>query len=112
MEVVARFHHRLVQIHPFNNGNGRLGRVAADMLSVALGGSPLSWGSHLDLETVALREAYLKALHAADDGDVGRHAPAQGRPHPTLRESSVRMGIGAVLSAGASIMVGARRDTP
>lgn len=72
MEVVARFHHRLVQIHPFTNGNGRFGRVAADMLSVALGGSTLSWGSHLDLETAALRDEYLKALRAADDGDMSQ----------------------------------------
>jgi Fic-DOC domain mobile mystery protein B len=51
MEIVVRFHHRLVQIHPFPNGNGRLGRVAAEMLSVALGGPTLSWGSQLNLET-------------------------------------------------------------
>lgn len=71
-DVVARFHHRLVQIHPFQNGNGRFGRVAAGMLSVALGGPTLSWGSKLNLETAALRERYLDALHAADDGDFSK----------------------------------------
>lgn len=74
MEIVVRFHHRLVQIHPIPNGNGRLGRVAAEMLSVALGGPTLSWGSHLDLSTAELRERYIGALHAADDGDVSRLA--------------------------------------
>jgi Fic-DOC domain mobile mystery protein B len=74
MEIVVRFHHRLVQIHPFPNGNGRLGRVAAEMLSVALGGPTLSWGSHLNLGTAELRERYIGALHAADDGDVSRLA--------------------------------------
>jgi Fic-DOC domain mobile mystery protein B len=33
---VARFHHRLVAIHPFPNGNGRHSRAAADYLSNAL----------------------------------------------------------------------------
>jgi len=71
-DVVARFHHRLVQIHPFPNGNGRFGRVAAGMLSVALGGPTLSWGSKLNLETADLRENYLEALHTADGGDFSK----------------------------------------
>lgn len=70
IEIVVRLHHRLAQIHPFPNGNGRWSRVAADMLSIALGGEPLSWGSHLKLDTAELRNTYLLALHAADDGDV------------------------------------------
>jgi fido (protein-threonine AMPylation protein) len=28
----VRFHHRLVQIHPFPDGNGRHARLAADLL--------------------------------------------------------------------------------
>lgn len=72
MELVVRFHHRLAQIHPFPNGNGRFGRVAAEMLSAALGGPTLSWGSHLQLETAELRDQYISALHAADDGDMSR----------------------------------------
>jgi hypothetical protein len=28
----VRFHHRLVAVHPFPNGNGRHGRIAADYL--------------------------------------------------------------------------------
>lgn len=71
-DVVARFHHRLVKIHPFPNGNGRFGRVAAGMLSVALGGPALSWGSKLNLETAELRKRYLDALHAADTGDFSK----------------------------------------
>ena len=43
-EIAARFHHRLVWIHPFPNGNGRLSRLAADLLSVQLGGQRFSWG--------------------------------------------------------------------
>ena len=31
-EMAVRFHHRLVSIHPFPNGNGRHARMAADLL--------------------------------------------------------------------------------
>jgi Fic-DOC domain mobile mystery protein B len=31
-EIAVRFHHRLVWIHPFPNGNGRLARLATDLL--------------------------------------------------------------------------------
>ena len=72
LEIVVRFHHRLVAIHPFPDGNGRFGRVAANMLSVALGGENLSWGSHLDVDTPELRNRYLQALHASDEGDMSQ----------------------------------------
>ena len=31
-EIAARFHHKLVFIHPYPNGNGRHARLAADIL--------------------------------------------------------------------------------
>jgi len=31
-EIAVRFHHRLVSIHPFPNGNGRHARLMADPL--------------------------------------------------------------------------------
>jgi Fic-DOC domain mobile mystery protein B len=37
-EIAVRFHHRLVQIHPFPNGNGRHARLMADLLVMRLGG--------------------------------------------------------------------------
>ena len=36
-EIAVRFHHRLVQIHPFPNGNGRHARMMADLLVMRLG---------------------------------------------------------------------------
>src|SRR5450756_1981134 len=36
-ELAARFHHRLVFVHPFPNGNGRWSRLAADLLLVQQG---------------------------------------------------------------------------
>lgn len=41
---VARFHHCLVTIHPFPNGNGRHARAATDYLCGALGLSQPTWG--------------------------------------------------------------------
>lgn len=32
LEAAARFHHRMVQIHPFPNGNGRHARIATDIM--------------------------------------------------------------------------------
>jgi len=43
-EIAARFHHRLVWIHMFPNGNGRHARTAADLLLVALGQPRFTWG--------------------------------------------------------------------
>jgi Fic-DOC domain mobile mystery protein B len=72
-ELAVRFHHRLVQIHPFVNGNGRHGRVAADLLIQSLGRPVFGWGRGLDLETDDLRRSYKRALQAMDSNpdDVG-----------------------------------------
>lgn len=70
-ELALRFHHRLVWIHPFVNGNGRHGRVSADYLVQAFDRPPFSWGAHRSDTTEALREAYLDALRAADRDDPG-----------------------------------------
>ncbi|CAN5653222.1 mobile mystery protein B [soil metagenome] len=64
--AVARFHHRLVAIHPFPNGNGRHSRAAADHLCRALALPSPTWGAHTFEATAELRAAYLRALRAAD----------------------------------------------
>src|SRR5437016_419595 len=43
-EIAVRFHHRLVQIHPFRNGNGRHARLMADLLVMRLGHERFLWG--------------------------------------------------------------------
>ena len=63
-----RFHHRLVSIHPFPNGNGRHGRLVADLLMLYSGKPIFSWGGQsLDVQG-ATRKKYLKALREADAG--------------------------------------------
>ncbi len=66
-EVAARFHHRLVWIHPFPNGNGRFSRTMADLLLVANGTSRFPWGAGDLLNTGETRARYLEALRAADE---------------------------------------------
>lgn len=70
-ETAVRFHHQLVWIHPFPNGNGRHARLMADLLLLRLGRSRLSWGgdAHARLKDAGdLRKRYLDALRAADQG--------------------------------------------
>jgi Fic-DOC domain mobile mystery protein B len=72
LEAAARFHHRLVQIHPFPNGNGRHARIAADSyLSECFNHTPIDWAAGHDLQNSSVRrDAYIAALRTADAGDV------------------------------------------
>lgn len=68
-EISVRFHHRLVQIHPFPNGNGRCSRLAADILIQNLEGEKFSWGRG-DLRSANdVRRTYINALRQADQYD-------------------------------------------
>lgn len=73
LELIARFHHRLVFIHPFTNGNGRWGRLMTDVLAVReLGLSPLAWapaGNDLRDPESKERKHYISVIRAADEGD-------------------------------------------
>jgi len=68
-EIAARFHHRLVWIHPFPNGNGRHARLASDLLLVSLGRPRFTWGSLGLIAPGATRRAYVESLRAADRHD-------------------------------------------
>ncbi|WEX90036.1 mobile mystery protein B [Sinorhizobium garamanticum] len=70
-EIAIRFHHRLVAIHPFPNGNGRHARLAADLLIERLGGEPFSWSGGSLANVGELRARYVAALRAADNHDIG-----------------------------------------
>jgi Fic-DOC domain mobile mystery protein B len=70
-EIAVRFHHRLVQIHPFPNGNGRHARLMGDLLVTQLGGKRFTWGSGSLTPAGNLRKNYIAALKAADDHDIG-----------------------------------------
>ena len=70
-EIGARFHHRLVAIHPFPNGNGRHARLLTDALLRQLGSDPFSWGSGSIDDRGGVRDEYIHALQCADDGEYG-----------------------------------------
>jgi Fic-DOC domain mobile mystery protein B len=68
-EIAYRFHHRLVAIHPFPNGNGRHARLMTDVLLTQIGYTRFTWGSQ-KLETEGLaRGQYISALREADKHD-------------------------------------------
>jgi Fic-DOC domain mobile mystery protein B len=69
-ELAVRFHHRLVFVHPFPNGNGRWSRLAADLMIIQLGGSRFTWGRANLQADGGVRRAYVDALHAADEHDL------------------------------------------
>jgi len=69
-EFAARFHHRLVKIHPFPNGNGRHARIMTDeILEKVMDVAPINWGSGSLSTDGEHREAYINALRAADRND-------------------------------------------
>lgn len=87
LEAAARFHHRMVQIHPFPNGNGRHARIAADiLLEEAYGHPPVQWASGFDLQADNRRRSeYIAALRAADRGDFSPLLIFVGAPSTQTR---------------------------
>jgi Fic-DOC domain mobile mystery protein B len=69
-EIAARFHHRLVWIHCYPNGNGRHARLAADLLLKSMGAERFSWGAAGLTDVGETRKKYIAALRAADDHDM------------------------------------------
>jgi len=69
-EISVRFHHRLVLIHPFSNGNGRHARLMADVLARKLGRPEFTWGSASLVKEGEARNQYLEAIRTADHGDI------------------------------------------
>lgn len=62
-EIATRFHHRLVQIHLFPNGNGRHARVMTDvLLEKMLDQEPFSWGSGNLIKDGDVRVTYIRVL--------------------------------------------------
>lgn len=70
-ELAARFHHQLVCVHPFANGNGRHARIMADAVLTKLMDEPaIDWAGGYSLESMnQRRDQYIAALKAADRYD-------------------------------------------
>jgi Fic family protein len=59
----AWLHHRFAQIHPFQDGNGRVARALASLIFISSGWFPLVINRDL-------REEYIGALEEADQGNL------------------------------------------
>ena len=68
-EIAARFHHRLVFIHLFPNGNGRHSRLATEILLTFMGQEKFTWGAGDLTSKGKIRSNYVAALRAADNHD-------------------------------------------
>lgn len=68
-EIAARMHHRAVQIHPFQNGNGRWSRMLANIYLRQHGKMPVRWQEDLLARENPKRSEYISALKKADNGD-------------------------------------------
>lgn len=77
-EQAARLHHRAVRIHPFMNGNGRWARLLANIWLARAGAPLVEWPESTVGTESPIRADYLRAVRAADAGDlaplVGLHA--------------------------------------
>ena len=69
-ELAARFHHKLVWVHAYPNGNGRHARLATDLLLMSLGLEPFTWGSVNLVDPSETRRRYIDALRDADNHNI------------------------------------------
>ena len=73
IEQAARLHHKAVWIHPFDNGNGRWSRLLASIWLKQNGGNVIVWPENdMTKGTSIIRDEYLKALRAADNGNYDK----------------------------------------
>jgi Fic family protein len=68
LEQSARLHYRAVWIHPFWNGNGRWARLLANIWLGRHKNPLILWPESIGQES-PIRNDYLRALNAADDGE-------------------------------------------
>ena len=71
-EMATRIHHRAVQIHPFQNGNGRWSRMLANIYLRQNSSMPVKWQEDLLSKVNPNRDEYIQALKKADEGDYKR----------------------------------------
>ncbi len=107
----AWLHHRFTQIHPFQDGNGRVARAIASLVLVKDGLFPL-------IVTRDDKPAYLDSLEAADQGDlkplvdliaklqITQFRKASSISESVLAEEEVQVILGGLLKAADKIAAG------
>ncbi len=67
---IASYHHALIRVQPFNNGNGRWARLACDVVIKRLTKiKPITWATDTLNADSDERKQYIAALKRADDFD-------------------------------------------
>ncbi len=61
-ECMARFHERLLTIHPFSNGNGRTTRILTEYICKRIGTSVPTWGRALRDNAKTHRQTYIASV--------------------------------------------------
>jgi Fic-DOC domain mobile mystery protein B len=70
LEQAVRLHHGAVRLHPFPNGNGRWARMLANVWLKMHGEEPIEWPEATIGAASVVRNEYLRAVRAADRGDL------------------------------------------
>ena len=65
LECLIFAHYEFVRIHPFNNGNGRTGRIVMNLVALKFGYRPLEL-YHREGDS---RKIYIEAMKSADKGN-------------------------------------------
>jgi cell filamentation protein len=65
IDTLVYCHYEFIKIHPFNNGNGRTGRILMNLTAMKLGYQPLE----LYYREGESRKMYIDAMKAGDKGD-------------------------------------------
>lgn len=72
IEQAVMLHHRAAQIHPFRNGNGRWARLLSNIWLRLHDHQPTAWPEATIGTTSVIRDEYLSAIRAADEGVYAR----------------------------------------
>lgn len=65
IDCLAYSHYEFIRIHPFNNGNGRMGRILLNIVAMKFGFQPLN----LHYREGESRKVYINCLQLADRND-------------------------------------------
>ncbi|MBS4043777.1 MAG: Fic family protein [Chitinophagaceae bacterium] len=65
VDTLIYAHYEFVKIHPFNNGNGRIGRLLMNLVTMKLGYKPLE----LYKREGESRKTYIQSMQEADKGN-------------------------------------------
>lgn len=66
IDCLAFAHYEFIRIHPFNNGNGRTGRILMNIVALKFGYKPLE----LYFREGDSRKTYIEAMKWADNGNL------------------------------------------